>query len=438
MVKRIAPKDVQLGMYIHGFDGRWMTHPFWRSKFHLTDPDDLERVHNCKVKAVLVDEAKRIDIATRPSGGTVPPSRERITDGGDSHHSSHAAVPRPLRTDVAVAADMRAMVNRHAPPNPNEAPSAAAERAQVMRVIGKSARSIGTSFHAVAIGQALSIEPLGDVIDDIAAAMTTSRATMIGLTRLKVKDEYTYFHSVAVATLMLGLGRQLQLDESIVRDLALGGLLHDVGKMRVAHSILNKPDRLSEIEFAEMRRHPELGHEILLKDPNVPPIALEVTLRHHERVDGNGYPGGLRGDAVSLYARIGAICDVFDALTSVRVYKDGMESYQAIAEMASWEGHFDRDLLIAFMRSIGLYPAGLLVRLSSQRLAIMLPPRRHAGLPRARVIHCAVSNTPLPPCDIVVSDSDHVLSEEQPDAWSLNNWPAVRDQVTRGDPLAAA
>ena len=427
MLKRIAPREVRLGMYIQSFDGRWLAHPFWRSRFHVTDPDDLARVRASRVDAVVIDDEKGIMSA---AAGVAAPMPACVADDVVPEQVVPDDVRRP-RSSPAAAVDGRRLT-RHIFPEAESPASAQAERAAILRVLGTSAQLVREAFDGVSRGYPLSLERLGGVVDEVSTMMARNREMMIGISRLKSKDEYTFFHSVAVSALMIGFGRELGLDETVVRELGLGGLIHDVGKMHIGDAILNKPGPLTDAEFAVMKRHPALGHEILSRDENVPPIAMEVTLRHHERLNGSGYPGGLAGDEVSLHARMAGICDVFDALTSARAYKEAMPAHEAITMMAGWTGHFDRDLLVVFMRSIGRYPAGLLVRLSSQRLAIVLPPGRHAGRPRARVVHCAATDTPLPPSDVVISaagQGERVLSEEAPEGWAIADWPALLDRV---------
>jgi HD-GYP domain-containing protein (c-di-GMP phosphodiesterase class II) len=387
----------------------------------------------------VIDDAKSLASASASaSAGPVAVPACVIDDGVPEPVLRSRAKATPA---VAVRDAGAGMLHRYVPPEDGSVLSAAAERAEIRRVLGKSVRQVRQAFDSVTRGDPISLDRLSGAIDDLSVAMERNREMMIGVSRLKSKDEYTFAHSVAVGALMIGLGREIGLDEATVFELGLGGLVHDVGKMSIANRILNKPGPLTADEFAEMKRHPEIGHAMLLEDPAASPIALEVTLRHHERLNGSGYPDGLAGDAVSLYARIAGICDVFDALTSARVYKDAMPAHEAISLMAGWQGHFDRDLLVAFMRTIGCYPTGMLVRLTSHRLGIVLPPGRRMGRPRARVFHCAATDTPLPPTDVVISlqgGEERVVSEEQPERWAIVDWPATRVRLLETPPACAA
>ena len=185
----------------------------------------------------------------------------------------------------------------------------------------------------------------------------------------------------------------------------MAGLLHDMGKVAMPHAVLSKPGKLTDEEFQLMRSHPERGHALLLGCVSGPDAALDqvgegvldVCLHHHERVDGKGYPHGLMGDEISPLARMGAVCDVYDAITSHRPYKAAWDPSESIGRMASWRaGHFDEPIFQAFVRSLGIYPIGSLVRLESQRLAVVTEQNPEAiTRPRVRVFFSARSGMPV-------------------------------------------
>ena len=197
---------------------------------------------------------------------------------------------------------------------------------------------------------------------------------LVSLLRLKHADEYTYVHSVAVCALMVALGRQLGLDEAQCREAGMAGMLHDLGKSLMPLEILNKPGRLTAEEYEIVKQHPVRGHELLQASGGVGAGTMDVCLHHHERIDGTGYPGNLKHGDITLLARMGAVCDVYDALTSDRPYKEGWDPADVVSKMASWKGHFDEHVFQAFVRSVGIFPIGSLVRLTSGRLAIVDPP----------------------------------------------------------------
>jgi HD-GYP domain-containing protein (c-di-GMP phosphodiesterase class II) len=188
---------------------------------------------------------------------------------------------------------------------------------------------------------------------------------------LKTKDDYTFMHSVAVCALMVALARQLGMSEALCREAGLAGLVHDVGKALMPLEVLGKPGKLTDDEWRIMRGHPGRGFALLEDGGTATAAMMDVALHHHERVDGTGYPHRLAGDGISELARMGAICDVYDAVTSNRPYKAGWDPAESIAKMAAWKGHFDSRLFNAFVHSLGIYPTGSVVRLESGRLAVV-------------------------------------------------------------------
>jgi HD-GYP domain-containing protein (c-di-GMP phosphodiesterase class II) len=235
---------------------------------------------------------------------------------------------------------------------------------------------------------------------------------------------------------MVNLARELELDEATVRALGLAGLLHDVGKMAVPAEVLNKPGRLDAAEFAAMRRHPEEGYAMLAGGAGVVQEALDVCLLHHEKIDGTGYPFGLKGEAIGLAARMGAICDVYDALTSHRVYKEPWTPVRAVTEMDSWKGHFDEKLLFAFCRSLGIGPTGRLVRLRSGRLGVALPDGTQGTRSKIRVFYSTVTGRPLPLEDLFRGLGDRAVGAEDPADWGFTDWEATVARLIDGHMVA--
>ncbi|PLY57183.1 metal-dependent phosphohydrolase [Herbaspirillum sp. BH-1] len=227
-------------------------------------------------------------------------------------------------------------------------------------------------FSEARMGKVLDMERCVSVVEEIASSVVKSPSGMLSVLRLKLADEYTYLHSVAVCALMVALGRTLGLDEAACREAGLGGFLHDVGKAFIPHELLNKPGKLTDEEFTQIKKHPELGYKYLSQDPNVPDYARDVCLHHHEKMDGNGYPEALRSGSISLYSRMAAICDVYDALTSDRPYKRAWDPAEAISTMATWSGHFDRAMFLAFVKTLGIYPVGSIVKLESGRSGFVI------------------------------------------------------------------
>jgi putative nucleotidyltransferase with HDIG domain len=234
-------------------------------------------------------------------------------------------------------------------------------------------------------------------------------------------------HSVAVCALMIALSRQLGLDDDKTREAGLAGLLHDIGKMAVDLTILNKPGKLTDAEFVSVREHPAAGYKMLLEATGIGEISLDVCLHHHEKMDGSGYPDGLAGDQISLYAKMGAVCDVYDAITSNRPYKSGWCPAESLSKMAEWsKGHFDERVFQAFVMSIGIYPVGTLVRLYSGRLGVVVEQQieKSLMLPKVRVFFSTKSMTYITPELIDLAGrnlQERIVAREDPGKWNLKD-----------------
>jgi HD-GYP domain-containing protein (c-di-GMP phosphodiesterase class II) len=240
-------------------------------------------------------------------------------------------------------------------------------------------------------------------------------------------------HSVAVCALMVSLGRELGLNDGQCREAGLAGLLHDLGKAAMPLKVLNKPGALTDEEFAIMKSHPVRGHEMLLEGNSVSAGALDVCLHHHERMDGTGYPHRLPGEKISQLARMGAVCDVYDAITSDRPYKSGWDPAESIAKMASWKGHFDPPIFQAFVKSLGIYPVGSMVKLQSGKLAIVVEQNPTMLVkPVVKVFYSTKSNMPINPVALDLSRSaDKIVGRENPANWGFKHL----DELWAGDHL---
>lgn len=403
MLRRVPLSDVKLGMFVHALEGSWLQHPFWRRRFLLTDARDLQRLLDSDIPGIVIDDERGL-APERPKAPVAAP----------------APFPKPPgRPDTAP--------DRPFPRSSMREPRAAADDADhARRVVTRSLKAVKKMFAEVRMGRAIEMSSLAPLVGEITETVTRNPSALIDIARLKHKNEYTYMHSVAVCALMINLARTLELDEALVRELGLAGLLHDIGKMAMPDPVLNKPGKLTDDEFDIIRQHPLRGYDLIVGSPEAPAIAAEVALHHHEKYDGTGYPHGLKGDGISLYARMGAICDVYDAITSDRPYKDGWSPAESIARMIEWEGHFDPKLLDAFIRSLGIYPVGALVRLRSNRLGIVVAEnRREPTRPRVKAFYAIPERTMIRPEPVGIGPSlreDTILRREVPEHWNLGDW----------------
>ena len=309
---------------------------------------------------------------------------------------------------------------------PQPATSMQDEVARAAKILKKTRDAVGAMFEEARMGRMASAAAALPLVDDISASVMRNSGALVSLVRLKQADDYTYMHSVAVCAMMVMLARQLGLPDQQVRDYGLAGLLHDIGKMAIPIAILNKPGRLSDEEFLAVKRHPCAGHDMLKQVAGMPAVVLDVCLHHHERVDGGGYPEGLGQQELSQAARMGAICDVYDAITSNRPYKQGWSPTESLRKMAVWakEGHFDEKLFAAFVKCIGIYPVGTLVRLKSNRLAVVVDNSKSLLRPTVRVMFSISSMVYVAPSTVDLSlpgATDAIVASEEAQKWDIQH-----------------
>lgn len=198
---------------------------------------------------------------------------------------------------------------------------------------------------------------------------------LASLSRLKSRDDYTFAHCVNVCILSLALGRHMGFSEGELNELGTGAILHDIGKMLVPEDILKKPGRLTDDELSLMQRHTALGGEILGRTREISDAARSVPLHHHEKYDGTGYLDRLEGKGIHIYARIAAVADVYDAMTSDRVYQKGMHPEVAIRRMYQLRGvNFEPELVERLIKCLGIYPIGTFVQLNTGEMAVVRMP----------------------------------------------------------------
>lgn len=411
MLKTINVDQVTIGMFIHGFDGSWMDHPFWKTKFVLKNDKDLSKVKASAVKGVIIDVEKGEDV--------VPEVEEVIEAEPEPEEETTAPVETPEVVEAVITPEEKPPVQEQA------RISTQAEHDKAVQTISAAKEAVTDMFHDVRMGKAVDTKALDSLVDDVTASIERNESALISLARLKTKDDYTYMHSVAVCGLMIALAKQLKLSETEIHQAGMAGLMHDIGKARVPLEVLNKPGKLTDEEYALVQKHSRHGYEMLLEAEVDDEVALDVCLHHHEKVSGAGYPEQLKGDEISIFARMGAICDVYDAVTSNRPYKEGWEPAQSLKKMAQWEGHFDENIFKAFVKSLGIYPIGSMVKLDSGQLAVVTDQNPESLLsPVVKCFYSTQSNCRIPPRELNLikeSVNDKIVGLEEPKDWGIED-----------------
>lgn len=388
MLRKIAVSDLRLGMYIHEFCRPRLHDPFWTQHVEreLSDETVLQRIQ-ASTREVWIDTGR----------GKSPDEQTTILAFAPSSTREADTTPSTMEKELARA----------------------------KAICGRAKAAVMTMFTDARMGRAMNAEDVDLLVEEISTSVMRHPHALISLSRLKTSDEYTYMHSVAVCALMVALARQMELNEDQVREAGVAGLMHDVGKMMIPKTILNKPDRLTFEEFEAMKYHPQAGLKILQDTRQATKAVLDVCLHHHEKMDGTGYPHGLKGDEISIYAKMGAICDVYDAVTSDRPYKKGWDAAQSIREMASWKGHFDDTIFQHFVKTVGIYPVGALVRLKSERLGVVMEQGEKSLLhPKVKVFLSTRTRITFMPeiVDLACTDEhDAIVKYERAEDWGVRD-----------------
>lgn len=394
MLKKVRVDQLRPGMHLHELCGSWLNHPFWKKRFVLRDEADVTALRDSAVRECWIDIALGVDV-DMPAAPSSPP--RVVTEAPEAKTPGE-------RPAVGLEEEM--------------------QRARALRE--RSRESVQTLFHDMRMGRALDAEACAPLVGDIVDSVTRNAGALTSLCRLKSHDDYTFMHSVAVCALMVSLGRKLGMDDADCREAGMAGLLHDIGKAAMPLDVLNKPGALTDSEFAVIRTHPERGRDMLLTSRGVGAIAVDVCAHHHERPDGQGYPDRLSGERLSRFARMGAICDVYDAITSNRAYKVGWDPAESVARMSEWtrNGQFDPQLFHAFVECMGIYPIGSLVRLQSGRLAVVVDQNPDdATAPTVRVFFSTRSAMSIPTALIDLASprcSDRIVARESNARWGFS------------------
>lgn len=314
MLKRIRRSDVCVGMYIDDIEGA-----DGRSLGLVKSPATVADIHQRNLFSVIIDTSKGMDVGhcdDRSRSGSV--ASEPVSSYGNlSHH----------------------------------------EVLRARKVLTSTKPIMGKMFSDARLGKAVEFNDAAKAVDQIISTLDENPIALIEVTRLRSKDENSFLHSIGVSTLMIHFGRWLGYDQMAIKLLGVSGLVHDIGKMALPSSLLQKAGDLTDDELAKVRTHPSEGHALLARHGTMPNVVMEICLNHHERLDGTGYPRGIAQDDISKAVRIASICDVYDAMTTIRPYKRAWSPTEAFSSMFRSEGQFDRRLLWQFIQCLDL-PGG--------------------------------------------------------------------------------
>jgi len=400
---RLPTSQVCVGMYVNSFCGSWLQHDFFRTSFLIDSPKIVERLRASGLEAVMIDPSRGVAPVAKSAAGAAPLVPEALAQA-------------PAEPVAEVTPD----APKEAKPKPLAPLSQEMDKARdVTRMVRNTVESL---FRDAQLGRNLDAQRIDTAVRSVHESLDRNPGALLSLVRIKRADEYTYMHSVAVSALMAQLAKTLGMDDAAQHQAATAGLLHDIGKVGVPNEILNKPGRLTEDEFTAVRNHPRNGYELLARGGEFDDVALDVCLHHHERIDGRGYPDRLKGDEITLFAKMGAICDIYDAISSNRPYKSAWTPFESLRQMASWgKGHLDHEIFRAFVQSIGVYPVGSIVKLKSNRLAIVTEQNiNELRKPVLKAFYSTQLHERIEPRFIQLGKGhEEIVSVEDPEYWNL-------------------
>jgi len=421
MLKRIDVADVRLGMYIHKLEGPWLKHPFWKTKFLLTDAGQLADLHASELEAVVIDIEKGDDV-----GGIAPTRRRQF-------HTPSSIPPIDRAKFEPVLVPRSPVAARPFDPRSTTPTTTAREVGNAIQIVARSERILAGVFNQARLGKAIKSSQVEPVIEELFASIQRNPHAFNGLMRVKRENTSLYTHALAVSALMIALGRQMRLDTTRIKQAGMAGLLMDVGMGHLPLDVSTITETLTEKEHEVVKTHTKLGYDFLAIGGEIPEEVMKVCLEHHERYDGTGYPLGLQGEEISLFGRMAAICDVYDSMTSDRPHRARMEPNTAFETMRESEGQHDHDVLGQFIESLGVFPIGSVVLLTSHRLALVVDqnPDDYTR-PRVWTFYDTSAAKVTKPQDINLIDSighEDIVSSADPDGYNIPNFGALREMV---------
>ena len=404
MIKKVPVSQLCVGMYVHDLGGSFLDHSFWRSRFLIQNERKLRRVQESKLDWVLIDTSRGVDVST---GGPAP------------------AAPAAAPVSAAAGAPQ--------PPAPavDAAPRSASTEQQAFDdakdIIEGSREQAKQLFADADLEGKIDLRQIEGLVQDMADSIEGHPDALTSLARIKRADQYLYAHSVAVAALMTSLARTLDLSEDQIRLAGMAGLLHDIGKVRDPGEASGKLGRPIQPVQEIQQKHPQTGAEMLRQDSSVPPEVIDVCLHHHEHIDGKGFPDGLAGENISLLARMAAICNFYDEVTSTRPFRKGWDPAFALYKMMKSEGQFDPDVLGAFVRTVGRYPLGSIISLTQSELGLVVAQNPDTPeLPVVKIFYSIRWSHAIPERRVNLADPDcpsRILPVAAPVDWAQSGLP---------------
>ena len=402
-------------MYISNLQCGWLSHPFSRNQFKIESDKDIAKIVAVGVATIEINTNKGLDVLVKKTiREEIPLKHEPETIEIDTNQAME------LPVNETVAEPSVELDTAEDEPIPQHV-SVAEEMGKAEVAFAQAGEFITEMMANVKMGQHIELEQVNPVINKLSQSILRNSNALLGLSRIRDMDAYTFQHSVSFSVLMMAFAKSMGLSETIICEVGIGGLLHDIGKTLIPNEILNKPGKLTDEEFTIMKKHVVYSREILEKTPGISQVSMDVAAQHHEKYDGNGYPLGLKGDQISRYGQMAAIVDVYDALTADRCYHVGKDPSEVLRLLLKWSGtHFNPALVREFIHSVGIYPPSSLVRLNTQHIAKVIDINENMLKPVVEVFYYLKTNTYIPRklIDLSKIEKIKILNVESHSRWN--------------------
>ncbi len=399
MIKRVKIEQLIPGMYVHDFNCGWSENPFLNNSFKVKDEKTLNKIVTHGIREVYIDTEKGLDVADAPTEDEVNQEiQEELNKVLKQDKGSYDVVPVEVELIKARGVKIEATELMH------------------------------NLIEDVKMDRPLKVEKIEHVVNKVVDSILRNQDALMSLSRIRSADIYTYAHSISVCVQMVSFGKYLGYDSKILKEVGIGALLHDIGKTKIPSDTLNKKGKLSNLEYEMIKKHVEFSKRILEQSGSISDTSITTAYQHHERIDGTGYPNGLKGSEISEYGQAISIIDVYDAITSDRCYKKRIEPTQALKKLFEWSKyHFNGDLVQKFIRCVGIYPVGTLVLMESGWIGVVIKQgEKNLLRPVIRLIYNKKTENYLrTPRDVDLSETldshgeDNIIDYESADKWNL-------------------
>jgi putative nucleotidyltransferase with HDIG domain len=358
MIRKVKTDDLKIGVFIHDFNCESRQDTLFIDQTLVRNQKLIDIIGSWGIEEVYIDTEKGIDVAdSKPLRDTRNKTDKAINPTGQEDYVTLEQLP--FKEEIRGAAAVRS----------------------------EAADIIQQSLQRASKGESPEVGPTYALASKMQESIKRNKDALVLLTRIRRKDEYTLYHSISVSSLVLDMCHFCHIPDKKALDLGVGALFHDIGKALVPRTILNKAGKLTEDEARQMRKHAEYSADLLRNAEGLPLEAYDISLHHHERYNGKGYPHGLKGDQISFGAQLTSVCDIFDAITSARSYRAGIGAVAGLKKVYELGGNFFPEKITHdFIRCIGVYPVGSCVKLQNGLVGLVVSSTDSMLQPVVKVI----------------------------------------------------